>query len=737
MIKKETQPTTMTNEQMINMFYVKPTCGVSHSLGRKFHKTWYSNMYGKVPRFLANGEHFWIEWQGTINITAYTSLTKGQFMPLFELKNPTFNTWNLTSQEIDALPDDYEHRYLKSQAENANGNYNPLDENGFTGGQIGFYFIRSKAPSTNNGLYCTVIEDLQTGTRQTQKICETIYEGMSENSPKTSDYTEYFTTLLFQIIYDENAQTLTIECSSTGGDTWETPVVFNNITKMPVSNKGDELSANDGVLFRPYPDSCEGMDLTINTGSPSNEVAINRVNTEVIRGDSNYSSYWEWQENPNDWDHIKQMVKEDAKRYYYEHYNLVSQNGFKPDKPVNIYYHSPIILYDIFDAGTRLSSMNITKVDLGESLTEIKTLELCLRFPESILGIVDSDEINCYGRPFWSRKYRSDGEDIESETEDLQFHYNIANFRTNNSDKFLQTYIGLTTEYNEDLPTILNEYQQQHYGEPPYKSIFYKCASPSIILCLNGKDYYAPLKVVSYTFNGSTSNYTYGSLTSNDYTSSKVTYTTMDPSMPGNSFTYQGSTGSIPSSRPLIMGGGLKEDYWPQEYDKEHHIENYSKNYSNIILTWALTIDDSRNIRFYANGTLIGQQQITDESLTLGRFLDVAGVYPSFSAGLTDEDYRLGNLASSDWGESSKYYNPANNSKSPVIQIRAYTDTLNEKVLKQHNILDFERMKYMGQYSTTDFDMSNGTRGNWDEYLLESTEFGNSDYADYPYWSNY
>jgi hypothetical protein len=47
-------------------------------------------------------------------MTAYTSLTKGQFMPLFELKNPTFNTWNLTSQEIDALPDDYEHRYLKS-----------------------------------------------------------------------------------------------------------------------------------------------------------------------------------------------------------------------------------------------------------------------------------------------------------------------------------------------------------------------------------------------------------------------------------------------------------------------------------------------------------------------------------------------------------------------------------------------------------------------------------------------
>jgi hypothetical protein len=66
--------------------------------------------------------------------------------------------------------------------------------------------------------------------------------------------------------------------------------------------------------------------------------------------------------------------------------------------------------------------------------------------------------------------------------------------------------------------------------------------------------------VVSYTFNGSTSNYTYGSLISNDYASSKVTYTTMDPSMPGNSFTYQGSTGSIPSSRPLIMGGGLKED---------------------------------------------------------------------------------------------------------------------------------------------------------------------------------
>jgi hypothetical protein len=62
---------------------------------------------------------------------------------------------------------------------------------------------------------------------------------MPENSPKTSDYTEYFTTLLFQVIYDENAQTLTIECSSTGGDTWETPIVFNNITKMPVSNKGD------------------------------------------------------------------------------------------------------------------------------------------------------------------------------------------------------------------------------------------------------------------------------------------------------------------------------------------------------------------------------------------------------------------------------------------------------------------------------------------------------------------
>jgi hypothetical protein len=62
MIKKETQPTTTTNEQMINMFYVKPTCGVSHSLGRKFNKTWYSNMYGKVPRFLANGERFWIEW---------------------------------------------------------------------------------------------------------------------------------------------------------------------------------------------------------------------------------------------------------------------------------------------------------------------------------------------------------------------------------------------------------------------------------------------------------------------------------------------------------------------------------------------------------------------------------------------------------------------------------------------------------------------------------------------------
>jgi hypothetical protein len=81
--------------------------------------------------------------------------------------------------------------------------------------------------------------------------------------------------------------------------------------------------------------------------------------------------------------------------------------------------------------------MNITKVDLGESLTEIKTLELCLRFPESILGIVDSDEIDCYSRPFWSRKYRSEGEEIESETEDLQFHYNIANFRTNSSDKFL------------------------------------------------------------------------------------------------------------------------------------------------------------------------------------------------------------------------------------------------------------------------------------------------------------
>jgi hypothetical protein len=77
--------------------------------------------------------------------------------------------------------------------------------------------------------------------------------------------------------------------------------------------------------------------------------------------------------------------------------------------------------------------------------------------------------------------------------------------------------------------------------------------------------------------------------------------------MPGNSFTYQGSTGSIPSSRPLIMGGGLKEDYWPQTYDKEYHIENYSRYYSNIIITWALTIDDSNNIKFYANGTLIGQ----------------------------------------------------------------------------------------------------------------------------------
>jgi hypothetical protein len=34
---------------------------------------------------------------------------------------------------------------------------------------------------------------------------------------------------------------------------------------------------------------------------------------------------------------------------------------------------------------------------------------------------------------------------------------------------------------------------------------------------------------------------------------------------------------------------------------------NNNSYYSNIIITWALTIDDSNNIKFYANGTLIGQ----------------------------------------------------------------------------------------------------------------------------------